>query len=151
MRRGAGRMSFYFFFFFYWYGAHRDLHVLTHSFPTRRSSDLARQRLHQGLAGEIVAHVAEAAGGVEAQFGVVGDDAAGLLPAMLERMQPERHETGRVRHAGHAEDAALLPELVVVERIERMVKRLGFGVAHRQGPRQLAKTPIPRPGPSCLT
>src|SRR3546814_17080737 len=23
-----------------WYGDHRDLHVLTHSFPTRRSSDL---------------------------------------------------------------------------------------------------------------
>src|SRR3546814_6631241 len=27
-------------FFFYRYGDHRDLHVLTHSFPTRRSSDL---------------------------------------------------------------------------------------------------------------
>src|SRR3546814_653235 len=31
---------FLFFFFFYGYGDHRDLHVLTHSFPTRRSSDL---------------------------------------------------------------------------------------------------------------
>src|SRR3546814_506862 len=30
----------YCFFFFYCFGAHRDLHVLTHSFPTRRSSDL---------------------------------------------------------------------------------------------------------------
>src|SRR3546814_9277417 len=28
-------------FFFYLSGDHRDLHVLTHSFPTRRSSDLA--------------------------------------------------------------------------------------------------------------
>src|SRR3546814_16074662 len=28
------------FFFFYGYGDHRDLHVLTPSFPTRRSSDL---------------------------------------------------------------------------------------------------------------
>src|SRR3546814_14001528 len=28
------------FFFFYWSGDHRDLHVLPHSFPTRRSSDL---------------------------------------------------------------------------------------------------------------
>src|SRR3546814_18875808 len=28
------------FFFFYLYVDHRDLHVLTHSFPTRRSSDL---------------------------------------------------------------------------------------------------------------
>src|SRR3546814_6609636 len=27
-------------FFFKLYGDHRDLHVLTHSFPTRRSSDL---------------------------------------------------------------------------------------------------------------
>src|SRR3546814_20687005 len=27
-------------FVFYGYGDHRDLHVLTHSFPTRRSSDL---------------------------------------------------------------------------------------------------------------
>src|SRR3546814_10962354 len=31
---------FFCFFFFYGYGDHRDLHVLTHSFPTRRSSDL---------------------------------------------------------------------------------------------------------------
>src|SRR3546814_12544270 len=32
-------------FFFYSPGDHRDLHVLTHSFPTRRSSDrLARKR-----------------------------------------------------------------------------------------------------------
>src|SRR3546814_20342317 len=30
----------YDFFFFYRYGDHRDLHVLTHSSPTRRSSDL---------------------------------------------------------------------------------------------------------------
>src|SRR3546814_7238516 len=30
------------FFFFKRYGDHRDLHVLTHSFPTRRSSDLFR-------------------------------------------------------------------------------------------------------------
>src|SRR3546814_10842408 len=29
------------FFFFERYSAHRDLHVLTHSFPTPRSSDLA--------------------------------------------------------------------------------------------------------------
>src|SRR3546814_11275002 len=28
------------FFFFLLAGSHRDLHVLTHSFPTRRSSDL---------------------------------------------------------------------------------------------------------------
>src|SRR3546814_1635689 len=32
------------FFFVEGYGDHRDLHVLTHSFPTRRSSDLANER-----------------------------------------------------------------------------------------------------------
>src|SRR3546814_1956293 len=37
-------MFYIFCFFFYGYGAHRDLHVLTHSFPTRRSSDLAQPR-----------------------------------------------------------------------------------------------------------
>src|SRR3546814_19237308 len=36
-------------FFFEGYGDHRDLHVLTHSFPTRRSSDL---RLHRADAGD---------------------------------------------------------------------------------------------------
>src|SRR3546814_18405106 len=30
--------------FFEGYGYHRDLHVLTHSFPTRRSSDLSQHR-----------------------------------------------------------------------------------------------------------
>src|SRR3546814_19734857 len=30
--------------FFVCYGDHRDLHVLTHSFPTRRSSDLLDQQ-----------------------------------------------------------------------------------------------------------
>src|SRR3546814_14385276 len=33
--------SILFMFFFYVSGDHRDLHVLTHSFPTRRSSDLS--------------------------------------------------------------------------------------------------------------
>src|SRR3546814_19955799 len=31
------------YFFFSGYGDHLDLHVLTHSFPTRRSSDLIQQ------------------------------------------------------------------------------------------------------------
>src|SRR3546814_1369652 len=34
------------FFFFSCNGAHRDLQLLTHSFPTRRSSDLADVALH---------------------------------------------------------------------------------------------------------
>src|SRR3546814_12701820 len=35
------------FFFLYLYGDHRDLHVLTHSFPTRRSSDLTIAKAEQ--------------------------------------------------------------------------------------------------------
>src|SRR3546814_6387167 len=31
-------------FFFEWYGDHLDLHVLPHSFPTRRASDLSSPR-----------------------------------------------------------------------------------------------------------
>src|SRR3546814_13668942 len=37
-------MYVYVYFFFYLSGDHRDLHVLTHSFPPRRSSDLRRVR-----------------------------------------------------------------------------------------------------------
>src|SRR3546814_8185213 len=33
--------------FFECYGDHRHLHLLTHSFPTRRSSDLCRQELSE--------------------------------------------------------------------------------------------------------
>src|SRR3546814_825720 len=33
-------MTCWYCFLFYWYDDHRDLHVLTHSIPTRRSSDL---------------------------------------------------------------------------------------------------------------
>src|SRR3546814_1194899 len=36
-------------FFFSVYGDHRSLHVLTHSFPTRRSSDLATPSLKLGV------------------------------------------------------------------------------------------------------
>src|SRR3546814_13178833 len=35
--------------FFEYYACHRDLHVLTHSFPTRRSSDLGSRRFIAGF------------------------------------------------------------------------------------------------------
>src|SRR3546814_2304045 len=44
-------------FIFLCYGNHRDLHVLTHSFPTRRSSDLRSQlidRAVDNLTGKLV-------------------------------------------------------------------------------------------------
>jgi hypothetical protein len=65
---------------------------------------------------EIVADMAVAAVIVEL-LAVVGDDSGRLLAAMLERMQAERRVRRRVRRAIDAEDAALLVELVVVERM----------------------------------
>src|SRR5690606_24517545 len=66
---------------------------------------------------EIVAHIAKAMRAVEALVGVVGDDAPGLLPAMLQRVQPQRHEIGGLGHADHAEDAAFLVQTVTVEGV----------------------------------
>src|SRR3546814_13030351 len=56
----VSELCYYIFFFFVCYGHHRGLHVLTRSFPTRRSSDLRRdrrilrnrQRAHRQDAGE---------------------------------------------------------------------------------------------------
>ena len=62
----------------------------------------------------MVADQPQAALGVEPRA-VEGDDAGGLLPAMLERMQPERDDRGGVRMAEYAEDAAFLAQPVVVE------------------------------------
>ena len=47
--------------------------------------------------------------------GRVGDDAGGLLAAVLQRVQAEGDEGRRVLDADDAEDAALLVQLVVVE------------------------------------
>src|SRR3546814_8349233 len=44
-------VDFLYVFFVYVSGDHRDLHVLTHSFPTRRSSDLIVNRLEAWLHG----------------------------------------------------------------------------------------------------
>src|SRR3546814_11339755 len=48
-------------YFFERYGEHRDLHVLTHSFPTRRSSDLLADRCRDHLGCErriLIGHMA---------------------------------------------------------------------------------------------
>src|SRR3546814_13226612 len=48
-------------FFVERYGDHRDLHVLTHSFPTRRSSDLLVAAIGTGHHTQIVQDILEAA------------------------------------------------------------------------------------------
>jgi hypothetical protein len=84
-----------------------------------------RQRLHHRLRGEAVAHQAKAAGRVEALLRVMRDDAARLLPPMLQRVQPERHEARGIHHARDAENAALLAEFVIIIGIEWVAKRVG--------------------------
>jgi hypothetical protein len=58
--------------------------------------------------GKGVADVAQVALGVKA-LTVEGGDAAGLLPAMLQGVQAQRHDGRGVRNAEDAEDAALEP------------------------------------------
>ncbi len=84
-----------------------------------RIADMADGR-HAGqpvdhlAAGEGVADQAEVAFGMEA-LAVEGDDAGGLLAAMLQRVQAERGDGGGVGMAENAEDAAFLAQPVVVE------------------------------------
>ena len=74
-----------------------------------------RRRDHVGLV-EVVADEAEAALGMEV-VAVVGDDAGGLLAAMLQGVQAERGQRGGIV-AEDAEDPALLAEPVIaVSRI----------------------------------
>jgi hypothetical protein len=78
-------------------------------------ADAARPagRHHLGIA-EDVAHQAEALVGMEQPLAVEGDDARGLLAAMLQGMEAERDERARVLAVPDADDAALLVELVVI-------------------------------------
>src|SRR3546814_18127966 len=69
-----------FFFFFVRYGHHRDLHVLTHSFPTRRSAALGLALAGRGSAekrGALGAQLAKA--GVAAAVLTLPDSIAWLL------------------------------------------------------------------------
>src|SRR5690606_3106515 len=82
-------------------------------------------QFRDGLPGrKVLGHVAEASTGEE--FGAVeAGDADRLLPAMLQRMKSERASRGCLRRADHAENAALLAQLVAIRvkpfRIEQGV------------------------------
>ena len=102
---------------------------------------LGEQRLHvaqQGLAGGGIAHMADRAVALEladhrlvaeailhmAQITMIveglaveRDDAGRLLAAVLERMQAQRHQGGRLGMTVNAEDAAFLAQMIVVEGI----------------------------------
>ena len=74
----------------------------------------AGQALDHLAAGEVVADQAHPALGMEA-LAVERDDAGRLLAAVLERVQAERGDRGRVRMPEYAEDAALFTQPVAVK------------------------------------
>ena len=130
------------------------LHVAQHRVAAGRiaivaDGDVALQPLDDGGAGEVVADEAHAALGVEL-LAVVGDDAAGFLAAMLERVQAERGDRRRFRVPENTKDPAFLAESVVaVARIARapellVVKPLGIvePLSHRHLPLVPCRCPI---------
>ena len=74
-----------------------------------------RQRGDDAGVAEIVADQAEPALLVEAPA-VIADDAGGLLPAVLQRVQAERGYGRRIDDVPDAEDAALLVQRVIIVR-----------------------------------
>src|SRR3546814_1647786 len=80
-------------FFFYGDGDHRDLHVLTHSFPTRRSSDLTQQALAARGLADLRAAESRA------------KEAVARLSARLEALEAER--TTHERRVRDMENAAV--------------------------------------------
>ncbi len=82
------------------------------------------RRLTRRRVGEVVAHEAELALGVELPA-VEADDARRFLAAMLQRVQAERGEGGGLRVAQDAEHAAFFVQRVAVQ-VEQ-----DRGVGHR--------------------
>src|SRR5690348_8783012 len=74
---------------------------------------MSRQPRDDVLGTEILADQAEAAMGVKL-FAVVSDNSGCFLPAMLQGMQPQCCQRRRIGMAVNPENAAFLPEMVVV-------------------------------------
>src|SRR5690606_15227647 len=73
---------------------------------------VARQPVEHRLLGEGIADQADMAFDMELRA-VVGDDAGGLLAAMLEGVKPQRDDSRRVLASEDAEHAAFVVEMVV--------------------------------------
>jgi len=78
----------------------------------------ALQLAHDVVAVEIARDMAHRAMGMEF-LAVEGGDARGFLSTVLQSMQPQRDNRGGAVGAMNTKDAALLAELVVVERVGR--------------------------------
>ena len=56
-------------------------------------------------------------GRVEPVFGVMGNDAACLLAAVLQGVQAEGHKVCRVGDAQNAENAAFFAQFIIIKRV----------------------------------
>jgi hypothetical protein len=56
-------------------------------------------------------------GRVEPVFGVVGDDAARLLAAVLQGMQAEGYKVCRVADAQNAKNATFFAQFIIIKRV----------------------------------
>src|SRR3546814_13422613 len=72
-------------FFFSWYVAHPDLHLLTHSFPTRRASDLL-EHPQRPILDHHLERAAEQEVADEHRGAVAPDHVRGLAPAAQVRL-----------------------------------------------------------------
>src|SRR5580698_2369044 len=84
-----------------------------------------RQAVDHFTPGKCVADQAQPPFGME-PLAVEGDDAGGFLAAVLQGMQAQRGDGGRVRMAENAENAALLAQTIRIR-----VEGVGFGHLHR--------------------
>ena len=80
------------------------------------AGDRAGQRADHVVAVEIARHMPHRAVDVELAP-VPARDAASLLPAMLERVEAERDQRRGPVRARYAEHAALLAQMIVLERM----------------------------------
>ena len=78
------------------------------------------QRVHHTGIREIIAHIPETAGRVEPFGGVIADDPARLLAAMLQRVKAKGHKIRGIRHTDHTKDAAFFTQLIIREGIKGM-------------------------------
>src|SRR3546814_2520317 len=105
------------FFFFFSYVAHRDLHVLPHSFPTRLSSDLYIRTLLDGIAP-----IPEIDPGIRAEV-----RALSVAEAYLALQQEDSESAARLAPA----DSSRIARALEVIRSTR--KPLGWWHAHMEG------------------
>ena len=75
--------------------------------------DFALQLVDDGIIVEIAGHVPHGAVGVEI-LAIECGDAGGFLAAVLQRVQPQRHQRGSAFGTIHGKHAAFLMEMIIL-------------------------------------